>query len=57
MTETQITFALGVGILNRGLSEPGDTWRVMDYTAGDKQMRVTYVYGVAKQVTPLAVLP
>ncbi len=53
MTETQITFALGVGLLNRGLSEPGDTWRVMDYTGGDKHMRVAYVYGVAKQVSPL----
>lgn len=53
MTETQITFALGVGLLNRQLSEPGDTWRVMDYTGGDKHLRVGYVYGVAKQVSPL----
>ena len=53
MTETQITFALGYGLLVKDLSRQGDPHRVVDYTAGDKRMRVVYAYGVAKQVEPL----
>ncbi|SRR5579884_102879 len=53
MTEAQITFALGYGELVRELSEPGEAHRVVDYTHGEKSIRVTYVYGVAKQVEPL----
>ncbi len=53
MTETQITFALGYGDLVRDLSRSGDAQRVVEYTAGDHHWRVTYAYGVAKQVWPL----
>ena len=54
MTETQITFALGFGVLVRDLSREGDANRAVDYTGGEKHLRVTYQYGVAKWV---AVLP
>ncbi len=53
MTETQITFALGVGQLVKDLSRQGDPHRVVDYTGGDRHVRVVYAYGVAKQVDPL----
>lgn len=53
MTEHQISFALGAGELVRGLSGRGDAHRVVDYTAGETHARVTYEYGVAKQVEPL----
>jgi hypothetical protein len=53
MTETQIVFILGVGVLNRELSQPGDSWRVMEYTGGDRHWRVSYEYGVARAFWPL----
>ena len=53
MTEHQITFALGAGELVRNLSRAGDAHRVVDYTAGERRARVTYEYGIAKQVDPL----
>ncbi|MBI3695452.1 MAG: hypothetical protein HY238_11525 [Acidobacteria bacterium] len=53
MTETQITFALGYGELVRDLSKSGDAQRVVEYTAGDRHLRVIYAYGFAKQVGPL----
>jgi hypothetical protein len=54
MTEAQITFALGYGESVRELSEPGGAHRVVDYIHGERSARVTYAYGVAKQVEPLA---
>jgi len=53
MTQTQITFALGMGELVPGLSETGGARTVIDYTATEKHLRVTYAYGVAKQVERL----
>jgi hypothetical protein len=53
MTETQITFALGYGVLNRKLSQPGDSWRVVEYTGGPDRWRVSYEYGVARALWPL----
>jgi len=52
MTETQITFALGYGILVRELSRPGDEHRVVDHIGGQPRARVTYQYGVARKVEP-----
>jgi hypothetical protein len=52
MTETQIKFAVGYGEIAPELSE-GDARRVVDYKAGAKHARVTYAYGVAKQVEAL----
>jgi hypothetical protein len=53
MTENQITFAAGYGVLVRGLSGTGDAYRVVDHAAGEKKYRVTYEYGVATAVEPL----
>jgi len=53
MTETQITFSLGYGVLVRGLSGYGDAHRVVDHIGGERRMRVTYEYGIAKAVQPL----
>jgi hypothetical protein len=52
MTETQITFALGFGLLARGLSSRGDAYRVVDHTSGEPKLRITYEYGVATHVEP-----
>lgn len=52
MTEAQIKFALGYGEIVPGLSG-GDADRVVDYKSGEKHVRVTYAYGVAKRVEGL----
>ena len=50
---SQISFALGYGMLVRDLSRTGDQHRVVEYNLGDNHWRVTYEYGIAKQVWPL----
>ena len=55
MTETQVTFAAGVGQNIR--SSPGGITRVVDYTLGKEEgvppVRVTFREGIADQVEPL----
>ena len=55
MTETQVTFAAGVGQNIR--SSPGGITRVVDYTLGKEEgvppVRVTFREGIAEQVEPI----
>jgi hypothetical protein len=39
--------------VNRQLSQPGDSWRVVEYTGGPHHWRVSYEYGVARSLWPL----
>jgi hypothetical protein len=57
MTETQITFALGFGVLAQDLSRDGDAHRVFDHAGGPRRVRVVYAYGVAKQIENLPPAP
>ncbi len=53
MTEHQINFSVGYGALVRQLSQDGDARRVVDHLGGPQKFRITYEYGIARQVEAL----